>query len=69
MELFTDILKSDEMSSRLELIDDDGDDDDDDDDCYILLVPYWSPTVPRSLTESRGTYGLHQTKTKCTYWE
>ncbi len=27
----------------------------DDDDCYILLAPYWTPNVPRSLTESRGT--------------
>jgi hypothetical protein len=28
------------------------------DKCYSLLVPYGTPKVPRSLTESRGTYDL-----------
>ncbi len=41
---------------------DDGDDfdgdDGDDNDCYTLQVPYWTPNMPRSLAESRGTYIL-----------
>ncbi len=33
-----------------------------DGNCYFLLVPYWTPNVPRSLTESRGTYEFHTSK-------
>ncbi len=31
-----------------------------DGDCYFLLVPLWTPNVPNSVIQSRGTYwSLH----------
>jgi hypothetical protein len=34
--------------------------------CSILLVPYWTPNVPHSLTDSRGAYATMTTQCNAT---